>query len=82
MAPTAVFRIHYILVWIRIRGSMSLTNGSGSGNGAADPDPAIFVVDLQVANYGKFLTQFFLLVLYEGTLTLFFKDKKSKRVTK
>jgi hypothetical protein len=26
----AVFRIHEILVWIRIRGSMPLTNGSGS----------------------------------------------------
>jgi hypothetical protein len=26
----AVFRIHDILVWIRIRGSMTLTNGSGS----------------------------------------------------
>ncbi len=41
-----------------------------------DPDPAIFVIDLQ----------FFLLVtvLFEGTgtFTLFFKDKKSKRVTK
>ncbi len=29
----AVFRIHDILVWIRIRGSMPLTNGSGSGSG-------------------------------------------------
>jgi hypothetical protein len=27
----AVFRIHDILVWIRIRGSRPLTNGSGSG---------------------------------------------------
>jgi hypothetical protein len=26
----AVFRIHDILVWIQIRGSMPLTNGSGS----------------------------------------------------
>jgi hypothetical protein len=30
----AVFRIHDILVWIRIRGSMPLTNGSGSGFGS------------------------------------------------
>ncbi len=29
----AVFRIHDFLVWIRIRGSMPLTNGSGSGCG-------------------------------------------------
>ncbi len=28
----AVFRIHEILVWIRIRGSMPLTNGSGFGS--------------------------------------------------
>ncbi len=36
----AVLQIHDILVWIRIRGSMPLTNG---------PDPAIFVIDLQEA---------------------------------
>ncbi len=38
-----VFRIHVILGWIRIRirGSMTLTNG---------PDPAIFVIDLQDAS--------------------------------
>jgi hypothetical protein len=29
---TAVLRIHDILVWIRIRGSIPLTNGSGSGS--------------------------------------------------
>ncbi len=42
----AVLRIHDILGWIRIRirGSMPLTNGSG------DPDPAIFVIDLQDAS--------------------------------
>ncbi len=51
----AVFRIHDILVWIRIRicGSMPLMgNGSGSEdpNLDSDPDPAIFVIDLQDAN--------------------------------
>jgi hypothetical protein len=30
----SVFRIHDILVRIRIRGSMPLTNGSGSGSGS------------------------------------------------
>ncbi len=30
----AVFRIHGILEWIRIRGSMPLTNGSGFGSGS------------------------------------------------
>jgi hypothetical protein len=45
----AVFRIHDILVWtrIRIRGSMPLNNGSDPD---AYPDPTIFVIDLQDAN--------------------------------
>jgi hypothetical protein len=43
---------------------MPLTNGS---------DPAIFVIDLQDAN------KHFCLLLFEGTFTSFFKDKKSKR---
>jgi hypothetical protein len=30
----AVLRIHDILVWIWIRGSMPLTNGSGFGSGS------------------------------------------------
>jgi hypothetical protein len=30
VAYYSVLRIHDILVWIRIRGSMTLTNGSGS----------------------------------------------------
>jgi hypothetical protein len=44
--PHAVLRIHDILVWIwiRIRVSMPLTNGSG-----CDPDPSIFIIDLQDA---------------------------------
>jgi hypothetical protein len=29
-----VLRIHDILVWIRIRGTMPLTNGSGCGSGS------------------------------------------------
>jgi hypothetical protein len=42
-----------------------------------DPDPAIFVIDLQDASK-KLKTQFFLLItlLFEATFTLFFKDKK------
>jgi hypothetical protein len=43
----AVLQIHDILVQIRIRGSMPLTNGFGPN---ATPDPAIFVIDLQDAN--------------------------------
>jgi hypothetical protein len=77
----AVLRIHDILVWIRIliwiRGSMPLTNGSGSG---VDPDPAIFVIDLQDANQKQIcLKKFFCLLLFEGTFTSFFKDKMSQK---
>jgi hypothetical protein len=61
---TAVLRIHDILVWIRIRGSMPLTNGSGS-----DPDPSIFIIDLQDANKKMILKKslssyYFLKVLF------------------
>jgi hypothetical protein len=45
-----------------------------------NPDPAIFVIDLQDDN--KKLIKKFCLLLFEGTFTSFFKDKKSKRVTK
>jgi hypothetical protein len=42
-------------------------------------DPAIVVVGLQDANK-KYLKQKILcLILFEGTFTSFFKDKKSKR---
>jgi hypothetical protein len=48
-----------------------------------DPDPAIFVIDLQEAsNKLIFEHNFFCLLLLEGTFTSFFKEKKSKRVTK
>jgi hypothetical protein len=47
----------------------------------ADPDPAIFVGDLQGGNK-KFFSQFFCLLLFEGTITSFFKDKSHKEVTK
>ena len=49
----------------------------------ADADPAIFVFDLQNASKKQmFLHNFFSLLHFEGTFTLFFEDKKSKRVTK
>jgi hypothetical protein len=47
---------------------MHLTNGSDP-----DPDPAIFVIDLQEA-YKK--NNFFLLITFEGISTSFLKDKK------
>jgi hypothetical protein len=46
-----------------------------------DPDPAIFVIDLQDARK-KLIFLLFCLLLFEDTFTLFFKDKNSKRVTK
>jgi hypothetical protein len=70
----AMLRIHDILVWIRIRGSMPLTNGSGYGS-----DPVIFVIDLQDANKKIiFYKYFFCLLLFEGTFTLFSKIKSPK----
>jgi hypothetical protein len=42
----------------------------------ADQDPAIFVSDLQDVNK---IIIFFCLLLFEGTFTSFFKDKKSYR---
>jgi hypothetical protein len=48
-----------------------------------DPDPAIFVIDLQDASKKLiFEHNFFCLLLFEGTFISFFKDKKTKRVTK
>jgi hypothetical protein len=46
----AVLRIHDILGWIRIRGSMPLI---------PDPDPAIFVIDLQDASKKKIFNTIF-----------------------
>jgi hypothetical protein len=47
-------------------------------NPDADPGPPIFVSDLQEAKK-NYLKKFFCLLLFEGTFTSFFKDKKSKR---
>ncbi len=70
-----VLRTHDILLRIRIRGSMLLTNGSGSGSCYFRHWPSIHQ---QKTN----LKKFFCLLLFEGTFTSFFKDKKSKEVTK
>ncbi len=48
-AEGAVFRIHIILMWIRIRGSMPLRMDPNSDQDE-DPDPRIFVIDFQEAN--------------------------------
>ncbi len=67
----AVLRIHDILVWMRIRGSMPLTNGSGSFYFHHWPS--------RCQQKTNFFTKFFCILLLEGTFTLFFKDKKSKK---
>ncbi len=64
-------------------GSVKVCNGSGCGSGSADPylgimdsdpDPAIFVTDLQYVNKKSFFAYY---LLFEGTFTSYFKDKKS-----
>ncbi len=67
----AVLQIHVILVWIR----------ADSCLWQKDPDPAIFVIDLQDANKNLILKKFFCLLLFECTLTSFF-IKSQKEVTK
>jgi hypothetical protein len=47
----------------------------------ADPDPAVFVSDLQDVNKKK-LFQVFCLLLFEASFTSFFKEKSHKEVTK
>jgi len=68
-----VFRIRDILV--RNRTHTSKEWGS-------DPDPALFVSDLQDANKKLIFSNFLSLLLPEGTFTAFFKDKSHKEVTK
>jgi hypothetical protein len=47
-----------------------------------DPDPAIFVIDLQDANKKLILKKDFCLLLFEGTFTFtFLKIKSTKEVT-
>ncbi len=66
---------------------------SGSGSGSAypclrlmdpdaDPDPAIFFIELQDANEKLILKKYFCLLLIEGTLHHFSKIKSQKEVTK
>jgi hypothetical protein len=45
-----------------------------------DPDPAIFIIELKDVNKKLIVfLNFFCLLLFEGTFTSFFKDKKSKK---
>jgi hypothetical protein len=48
-----------------------------------DPDPAIFIIDLQGANKKLiFFKKFFCILLHEGTFLHFSKIKSQKEVTK
>jgi hypothetical protein len=44
-----------------------------------DPDPSISIIDLQDANKKLILKKVSGILLFKGTFTSFFKDKKSKR---
>jgi hypothetical protein len=44
-----------------------------------DPDPAIFIIDLQDANKKQFKKDF--LLHFEGTFTSFFNDKKKSKLS-
>ncbi len=44
-----------------------------------DTDPSIFIIDLQDANKKKFKKKFSCILLFEGTFTSFFKEKKLER---
>jgi hypothetical protein len=71
--------VHDILVWIRIRGSMPLTNGSGSGSGFG-----LFLFSLLTFNLPtktNLKKQFFCILIFKGTFTSFFKGKSQKEVT-
>ncbi len=68
-APKPVLRIPDIIVRIRIRGSVPLTY-------IVDPDPAIFVSDLQDGNKKNY--NLFCFLLFEATLTSVFKEKCHK----
>ncbi len=65
-AQNAMFLIHDILGWIRIRirilGSMLLTNGSGSGSWILNLLFSSLTFKMPAKN--KFLTQFFLLITF------------------
>ena len=45
----------------------------------SDPDPSIFIIDLQDANKKIIKKKFYCMLFFEGTFKSFFKGKKSKR---
>jgi hypothetical protein len=47
-----------------------------------DPDPSIFIIDLQDAKKTNLKKKFFCIILFEGTLHHFSTVKSQKEVTK
>jgi len=83
----AVFRIHDILVWIRIqiRRSTPLTNGFGSGfvsSGCGSGSFCFHHGPLICQQKTYLLKKFFLYITFLRYLYIIFKDKKSKRCHK
>jgi hypothetical protein len=74
--------------WGHCCGSMTFWCGSGSADPCLwlmDPDwdPSMFIIDLQDGKKKiNFLKKYSCILLFEGTFTSFFKDKKSKRSNK
>jgi hypothetical protein len=75
-----VFRIHDILVWIRIRGSMPLINGSGYGSEYGSGS-FYFINDLQDANKKLIFLKVFLYITFLRYLCILFKNKKVKKMS-
>ncbi len=71
-----VLRIHDILGWIRIRGSMRLTHGSGSGSFYFRHWPA------RCQQKTHFLTQFFWLMTFSSYIYIIFQRYKFKKSPK
>ncbi len=74
--------LEHTYCFLQCCGSVTFWYGSGSANpylwlADSDPDPAIFVSDLQ-----DVFSTYFCLLLFEATYTSFFKDKKSLKITK
>ncbi len=68
---------------IRIRGSIPLTDWDLDPDPNSNPDPSIFITDLQDANKKIILkTKFFCILLFKVLLHHFSKIKSQKEVTK
>ncbi len=81
MQPSPVCRGHRFDPANECCGFVKVCYGSGCGSADpylgvmdSDPDPAIFVTDLQDVNKKSFFAYY---LLFEGTFTSYFKDKKS-----